>query len=129
MLNLTCLIFIVVSIVHKQNKTRQKVKEAYLYLFEYFGYGFTVEFLTRLFVGREDLLHRHILGCKTEKIKEVIQGLLVSFVKASTVTVVYIVLVCVNHTWRCSQHFELCPGDNLSASLFSHLPFISRSVH
>lgn len=45
--------------------------EPHLYLFEHFGYGFTVELLTGLFVGREDLLHRHILSCKTQKSKKV----------------------------------------------------------
>lgn len=39
----------------------------HLDLFEDFGDGFTVEFLTGLLVGGEDLLQRHVVSCeKTE---------------------------------------------------------------
>ena len=49
---------------------------AYLHLFEHFGYKFTVEFLTGLLVGRDDLLHCHILGCKTHQKRFTRSGLL-----------------------------------------------------
>lgn len=40
------------------------VREAHLYLFEHFRDGFTVEFLTGLLVGRQDLLYGHIVSYK-----------------------------------------------------------------
>lgn len=43
------------------------VNEPHLYLLEHFGDGFTVELLTGLFVGREDLLYSHIVSYKTQK--------------------------------------------------------------
>lgn len=36
----------------------------HLDLFEDFGDGFTVEFLTGLLVGGEDLLQRHVVSCE-----------------------------------------------------------------
>lgn len=41
--------------------------DPYLNLFEHFGYRLTVKFLTGLFIGREDLFHRHIMSCKKEE--------------------------------------------------------------